>query len=391
MAEITLDGVAKRFPDGTEALRPTSLTIADGELFVLVGPSGCGKSTLLKLIVGLERPTAGEVRVGGETVTGRDPKDRNMAMVFQSYALYPHMSVRDNLAFPLKLAKLDPEQIDRRVEQAAVLLELGALLERKPAALSGGQRQRVAMGRAIVREPAAFLLDEPLSNLDARLRAQMRNELATLQRRLGTTTVYVTHDQTEAMTLGDRIAVLRDGRIQQLGTPRELYLSPANLFVARFIGAPAMNLLPARIDGDRLRLPMTSLALPERLRKGPHAGTDALIAGIRPEHFLIASERRASTDDGAFRARPRFVEWLGADVFVHFEVQAPEAARLAALRRQLQLDKPAGTHDAAPLSLAARIDGKNRVQEGEEIDLAIDPAGLLLFDGDTGEALGPES
>jgi multiple sugar transport system ATP-binding protein len=255
MSDIVLNQVTKRFPDGTEALKPTDLAIADGELFVLVGPSGCGKSTLLKLIVGLEQPSSGSIRVGGEDVTGRDPKDRNMAMVFQSYALYPHMRVRDNLAFPLKLAKLDPAEIERRVAAAAALLELGPLLERKPAALSGGQRQRVAMGRAIVREPAAFLLDEPLSNLDAKLRTQMRNELAALQKRLGTTTVYVTHDQTEAMTLGDRIAVLRGGAVQQIGTPRALYRQPANVFVARFIGAPAMNLLPARIDGDASRCP----------------------------------------------------------------------------------------------------------------------------------------
>jgi len=263
MAEIVLEQVNKRFADGTEGLRPTDLTIRDGELFILVGPSGCGKSTLLKIIVGLERPTSGTVRVGGESVTERDPKDRNMAMVFQSYAIYPHMTVRENMAFPLKLAGMDNAEIAVRVEEAAAILELGGLLERKPAALSGGQRQRVAMGRAIVRQPAAFLLYEPLSNLDAKLRVQMRTELARLQRRLGTTMVYVTHDQTEAMTLGYRIAVLRKGEIQQTGTPRELYGRPANLFVAGFVGSPAINLLPARIEENRLILPMSEVVLPE--------------------------------------------------------------------------------------------------------------------------------
>jgi multiple sugar transport system ATP-binding protein len=386
MAEIVLDKVAKRFPDGTEAVRPTRLTIADGELFVLVGPSGCGKSTLLKIIVGLERPTAGEVWVGGENVTDRDPRERNMAMVFQSYALYPHMSVRDNLAFPLKLAKLDRAEIDRRVARAADLLELDALLERRPAALSGGQRQRVAMGRAIVREPAAFLLDEPLSNLDAKLRGQMRNELAALQRRLGTTTVYVTHDQTEAMTLGDRIAVLRRGEVQQVGSPRDLYRRPANLFVARFIGAPAMNLLPAHIDGAQLRLPMTTLSLPDALRASLPAGTETVIVGIRPEHFRIADDDEADTDDAVLRIRADLVEWLGADVYLHFEVAAG-LDRVPALRRELGPDAHGDGGAKRPLTVTARIAGETRAREGEELALAIEPSGLLLFDAESGERL----
>jgi multiple sugar transport system ATP-binding protein len=390
MAEIVLDKVSKRFPDGTEAVRPTRLTIADGELFVLVGPSGCGKSTLLKIIVGLERPTAGEVWVGGENVTDRDPRERNMAMVFQSYALYPHMSVRDNLAFPLKLAKLDRAEIDRRVAHAADLLELDALLERRPAALSGGQRQRVAMGRAIVREPAAFLLDEPLSNLDAKLRGQMRNELAALQRRLGTTTVYVTHDQTEAMTLGDRIAVLRRGEVQQVGSPRDLYRRPANLFVARFIGAPAMNLLPARIDGEQLRLPMTTLPLPDALRASLPAGTETVIAGIRPEHFRIADADEAETDDAVLHIRAELVEWLGADVYLHFEVAA-ELDGVPALRRELGPDAHGDGGVERPLTVTARIARETRAREGEEIALAIEPSGLLLFDADSGERLGGDT
>ncbi|NBC15086.1 MAG: sn-glycerol-3-phosphate ABC transporter ATP-binding protein UgpC [Gammaproteobacteria bacterium] len=389
MSAITLDSVAKRFPDGTEALKPTELTIEDGELFVLVGPSGCGKSTLLKLIVGLERPSSGEVRVGGETVTGRDPKDRNMAMVFQSYALYPHMSVRDNLAFPLKLAKVDRAEADRRVERAAELLELGELLHRKPAALSGGQRQRVAMGRAIVREPAAFLLDEPLSNLDAKLRVQMRNQLAALQRRLGTTTVYVTHDQTEAMTLGHRIAVLRNGEIQQVGSPQDLYRRPANLFVAGFIGAPAMNLLPARIDGGQLRLPMTSLPMPEGLRDALPAGAEAVIAGIRPEHFRVAGGSAQSTEAGAFRVRPDLVEWLGADVFVHFDVAAQDnSAQAIAGARTTNED--GDTDGDTRLRVTARVASDTDVQAGAEITLAVDADQLLLFDPDSGLRLGPE-
>ena len=268
MAGITLDRVSKRFADGTVAVNDVSLSIADGEFFILVGPSGCGKSTLLNMIVGLEDVSAGEIRVDEQRVNEVDPKDRNMAMVFQSYAIYPHMTVRENMAFPLKLARLPRNEIARRVEQAADMLELRAFLDRKPRSLSGGQRQRVAMGRAMVREPRAFLLDEPLSNLDAKLRVQMRTEIARLQRRLGTTTLYVTHDQTEAMTLGDRIAVLRHGELQQLGTPRELYRQPRNLFVAGFIGSPAMNFFPAELrDNQWIELPMGKAPLPEKTRR----------------------------------------------------------------------------------------------------------------------------
>ena len=386
MSDIVLDNVSKRFPDGTEALQSTSLTIADGELFVLVGPSGCGKSTLLKIIVGLEQPSVGEVRVGGKTVTHQDPKDRNMAMVFQSYALYPHLSVRDNLAFPLKLAKLNGAEIDARVQRVAALLELGTLLKRKPAALSGGQRQRVAMGRAIVREPAAFLLDEPLSNLDAKLRQQMRNELAALQRRLGTTMVYVTHDQTEALTLGDRIAVLRGGRVQQVGSPPELYRRPANLFVAGFIGAPAINLLPARIEGEHLRLPMTTLPLPQALRSALPDRTETVIAGIRPEHFRLADDARADRADAVFSTRAGRVEWLGADVFIHSEVKS-DLGGVPALRQGLEHDAGA----VQPLPVTARIASDAGVADGDEITLAIETSGLLLFDANTGTRLGTQA
>src|SRR5918992_2001279 len=259
MAEIQLREVTKRYPDGTEAVKQVSLEIGDGEFMILVGPSGCGKSTALRMIAGLEEISEGELVIGGEVVNDLAPRDRDIAMVFQNYALYPHMTVRENMGFALKLAKVDSGEINKRVDEAARILDLEQHLERKPANLSGGQRQRVAMGRAIVRDPKAFLMDEPLSNLDAKLRVQTRTALSRLHDRLGTTTIYVTHDQVEAVTLGDRIAVMRAGRIQQVGTPTDLYEHPVNLFVAGFIGSPAMNFLPGQLDGDRLRTPIGDL------------------------------------------------------------------------------------------------------------------------------------
>src|SRR5215203_1369779 len=272
MAEIVLDHVTKRYPDGFEAVKDMSLDIRDGEFMILVGPSGCGKSTALRMIAGLEDITDGDLRIGDEVVNDRAPKDRDIAMVFQNYALYPHMTVRDNMGFALKLAKVDQAEINQKVEEAARILDLEAHLDRKPANLSGGQRQRVAMGRAIVRDPRAFLMDEPLSNLDAKLRVQMRTEVSRIQNRLGTTTVYVTHDQTEAMTLGDRVAVMRTGVLQQVASPMELYAEPDNLFVAGFIGSPAMNFMPAHVEGDRLRLPMVDVALRDEHRAALQAG-----------------------------------------------------------------------------------------------------------------------
>src|SRR4051812_23874339 len=259
MANIQLKDVTKRYPDGFEAVKHMDLDINDGEFMILVGPSGCGKSTALRMIAGLEDITEGVLVIGDEVVNDRAPKDRDIAMVFQNYALYPHMTVRDNMGFALKLAKVDKAEIDKRVEEAARTLDLTQHLDRKPANLSGGQRQRVAMGRAIVRDPSAFLMDEPLSNLDAKLRVQMRAEVSRLQDRLGTTTVYVTHDQTEAMTLGDRVAVMRAGVLQQVGPPQELYDHPTNLFVAGFIGSPAMNFMSAHVDGDVVALPMAKV------------------------------------------------------------------------------------------------------------------------------------
>src|SRR5919106_691671 len=266
MAQITMEGLTKRYPDGYEAVRDMDLEIADGEFVILVGPSGCGKSTALRMIAGLEDITEGELRIGDEVVNDRAPKDRDVAMVFQNYALYPHMSVRENMGFALKLRKLDQSEIDSKVTEAARILDLEQHLDRKPSQLSGGQRQRVAMGRAIVRDPAAFLMDEPLSNLDAKLRVQMRTEVSRIQQTLGTTTVYVTHDQTEAMTLGDRVAVMRAGVIQQVGTPMELYQRPRNLFVAGFIGSPSMNFLAGQVQNGRVKLPGFEVDLPAEAR-----------------------------------------------------------------------------------------------------------------------------
>src|SRR3954467_18728 len=295
MAEITFENIWKRYPDGYEAVKDMNLEIRDGEFMILVGPSGCGKSTALRMVAGLEEISDGSLIIGGERVNELAPRDRDIAMVFQNYALYPHMTVRENMGFALKLAKTDKGEIDRKVDEAAKILELQQHLERKPANLSGGQRQRVAMGRAIVRDPKAFLMDEPLSNLDAKLRVQMRTQVSRIQQQLGTTTVYVTHDQTEAMTLGDRVAVMRAGIIQQVDTPKVLYDDPANLFVAGFIGSPSMNFLPARLEGDTIKLPFGETAISDSLRSklqaaaGGHKGGQDVIAGVRPEHFEDAA------------------------------------------------------------------------------------------------------
>jgi multiple sugar transport system ATP-binding protein len=379
MAEIELDRVGKRFPDGTETLKSVSFTIRDGELFILVGPSGCGKSTLLNLIVGLEEASAGEIRVNGRVVNHLDPKDRNMAMVFQSYAIYPHMSVRDNIAFPLRLAKLSKAVIDRRVAEAAAILELTPLLERKPASLSGGQRQRVAMGRALVREPQVFLLDEPLSNLDARLRVQMRSEIAGLQKRLGATMIYVTHDQTEAMTLGDRVAVMNLGEVQQIGTPQALYRHPANLFVAGFIGSPAMNLLPAAVAGSKLLLPIGEIELPENETARLPTACAYAVAGIRPEHFRPAGVASSSPDTLVWDALAERIEWLGAELYVYSQARFPAEWRKADWPEELQ-DRLAGD---STIPLIARLDPSTPVRQGEKLSLQCDRRNIQLFDIET--------
>src|SRR5215207_97484 len=323
MADIVLDHVSKRFPDGTVAVDDANLDIDDGEFVILVGPSGCGKSTCLNMIAGLEDITDGELRIGGRVVNQLAPKDRDIAMVFQSYALYPHMTVRENMGFGLKLAHADRAEIDRKVRQAAELLELSELLDRKPANLSGGQRQRVAMGRAIVRSPQAFLMDEPLSNLDAKLRVQMRTTVSRLQSQLGTTMVYVTHDQTEAMTLGDRVAVMRGGVIQQVDTPEELYDRPRNLFVAGFIGSPSMNFLPARLEGDTIKLPFGDTPIPDEVRGRMTGNGNArdVIAGARPEHFED-SDVEPDRPGLRFSAPVSVVESMGSELYAYFDVEA---------------------------------------------------------------------
>jgi multiple sugar transport system ATP-binding protein len=381
MAEITIDHVTKRYPDGTEAVKDANLDIADGEFVILVGPSGCGKSTLLRMIVGLEDISEGEIRIGENVVNDKPPRERNLAMVFQNYALYPHLTVRENMAFPLRLAKVPDAEVNRRVEEAAEILELTEHLDRKPANLSGGQRQRVAMGRAIVREPSAFLLDEPLSNLDAKLRVQMRTEIARLQHRLKTTTVYVTHDQTEAMTLGDRVAVLRKGVVQQVASPRQLYQNPVNLFVAGFIGSPAMNFLPADVDGTTVRLPMASFEAPAGSRDAI-AGHQKLIAGIRPEDFHdVATTPDRPAGAATFRAKVDVIEWMGSEVFVYFPVGRGEHRdQLAELAQELESVEGPGAEE----QVIARLDADSKVREGQEAELWFDPEQVHLFDPDSG-------
>jgi multiple sugar transport system ATP-binding protein len=389
MAEIVLNSISKRFPDGFEAVKDMNLEIGDGEFMILVGPSGCGKSTALRMIAGLEDISEGELRIGDRVVNQMAPKDRDIAMVFQTYALYPHMTVRENMAFPLKLANVPKEQIDRKVGEAARILDLEQHLDRRPANLSGGQRQRVAMGRAIVRDPSAFLMDEPLSNLDAKLRVQMRTEVARIQSDLGTTTVYVTHDQTEAMTLGDRVAVMRSGVLQQVGSPAELYNDPVNLFVAGFIGSPAMNFMPAQLDGDRVKLPLGEARLSDRLRDhvGDGGGRQA-IAGIRPESFEDAAlVGRGDRGRGiTFRTKIDLLESMGSELYAYFRV---EAQHLESQELQ-ELAEDAGAAElprSGEGQVVARLDAASAVRRGEEAELWVDTEKLHLFDPATGHSL----
>ena len=382
VAEIVLDKVSKVFSGGVVAVDGVSLTIGSGEFLVLVGPSGCGKSTLLRMIAGLEEATGGTISIGEVDVTDLAPRKRDIAMVFQSYALYPHMTVRQNLGYGLKVRKTPKREIVERVVRAAELLGLDELLDRKPAALSGGQRQRVAMGRAIVREPKAFLMDEPLSNLDAKLRVSMRAQLAALHSRLATTTIYVTHDQIEAMTLGQRVAVMRDGRIQQVDTPQELYACPANLFVAAFIGSPAMNLVEAEVDAGRLRFGGHAIPLP-----ATHAPPSSrVIAGIRPEAF--EDEAFAEPSLPRIGVQVEVVEELGADTHVLFSVDAP--------RVEVSEVREAAGDDDALLATAegslftARVDPGTSAKPGQPLQLAVDPSRFHYFDSETGLRLEPD-
>jgi multiple sugar transport system ATP-binding protein len=392
LADIVLDKVTKKYPDGTTAVHEIDLSIADGEFIILVGPSGCGKSTTLNMIAGLEDITSGELRIAGQRVNDKAPKDRDIAMVFQSYALYPNMTVRENMAFPLRLAKLDKKVITEKVDEAAKVLELTDYLDRKPANLSGGQRQRVAMGRAIVRSPKAFLMDEPLSNLDAKLRVQMRTQVSRLQKQLATTTVYVTHDQTEAMTLGDRVVVMRGGYIQQVGDPQTLYDNPLNLFVAGFIGSPSMNFLAVTIEDGRLRTPLGDLPLDARLRQTLSAA-DApkeLILGIRPEHFedasLIEEHQRARGFE--FDAPVDLVESMGSDKYVYLTVEGDQAA--AADLEDLAAD--AGGADLPPQdSLVTRLSAESRVRDGRDARIWMNLDKIHLFDPRDGRNITLES
>ena len=381
MAEIVLSHLHKSYANGATAVKDLNLTIGDGEFLILVGPSGCGKTTTLNMIAGLEDNSSGELRIDGERMNEKAPKDRDIAMVFQSYALYPHMTVRQNIAFPLTLAKMKKADIAQKVAETAKILDLTDLLDRKPSQLSGGQRQRVAMGRAIVRHPKAFLMDEPLSNLDAKLRVQMRGEIARLQRRLGATTVYVTHDQTEAMTLGDRVVVMHGGVAQQIGTPEELYERPANLFVAGFIGSPAMNFFSATLTAMGLRLPFGEVTLetevPDALEQ--HAKPANVIVGVRPEHLTDAALIDAYQRIGAltFEVKVDLVESLGADKYVYFTTAG-------GVVHSAQLDELAAESEAHEGQFVARVPAESRAAIGQSIELALDTTKIAVFDAESG-------
>jgi multiple sugar transport system ATP-binding protein len=394
VAEIVLEHITKRFPDGALAVNDFNLDIADGEFVILVGPSGSGKSTVLNMIAGLEDITSGELLIGGKVVNDKSPKDRDIAMVFQSYALYPHMTVRENMGFALKLAKVPKATINEKVEEAARILDLTQHLDRKPANLSGGQRQRVAMGRAIVRDPAAFLMDEPLSNLDAKLRVQTRTEVSRLQRRLGTTMVYVTHDQTEAMTLGDRLAVLRNGVLQQVGSPEDMYGRPVNLFVAGFIGSPAMNFMPGTAEDGKMRTPLGDIPLHDRLRQAlerAKAPRD-LIIGIRPENFEDSSlVSAANRPEGiTFHATIDVLESLGSDVFVYFTKELAQGVDAAELQ-ELAADSGRAEAGTSGDTVVARLDTATTIREGHDAELWLDSRTLHLFDPGTGRNLSLEA
>ena len=391
MGAIDIKSAGKIYPNGTRALEDVSITINDGEFVVLVGPSGCGKTTLLRMVAGLEDITEGEISIGDKTVNDVAPKDRDIAMVFQNYALYPHMSVFDNMAFSLKLRKLPKDEIDKKVKDAAKTLEISELLDRKPKALSGGQRQRVAMGRAIVRNPQAFLMDEPLSNLDAKLRVQMRAELGQLHTQLQTTTLYVTHDQVEAMTMGDRVAVIRKGELQQINTPREIYLNPKNIFVAGFIGSPSMNFVYANVGVNKNSIQL-NFGNDQVEYKGEKLGelkafeNKEIVMGIRPEAFEDGNYANASEFSESIKVSVSLLEQLGSDSYIHFykdikpvqteaieEILADEGEDISVLGDNTKF--------------IARINPNSTVVEGKEIELKIDPSKLHFFDPETGDAI----
>ena len=391
MGAIDIKSAGKIYPNGTRALEDVNITINDGEFVVLVGPSGCGKTTLLRMVAGLEDITEGEISIGDKTVNDVAPKDRDIAMVFQNYALYPHMSVFDNMAFSLKLRKLPKDEIEQKVKEAAKTLEISELLDRKPKALSGGQRQRVAMGRAIVRNPQAFLMDEPLSNLDAKLRVQMRAELGQLHTQLQTTTLYVTHDQVEAMTMGDRVAVIRKGELQQIDTPREIYLKPKNIFVAGFIGSPSMNFVYANVGVNKNSIQL-NFGSDQVEYKGEKLGelkafeNKEIVMGIRPEAFEDGNYANESEFSESIKVSVSLLEQLGSDSYIHFykdikpvqteaieEILADEGEDISVLGDNTKF--------------IARINPNSTVVEGKEIELKIDPTKLHFFDPETGDAI----
>jgi multiple sugar transport system ATP-binding protein len=395
VAEIAFEQVTKVYDDGTLAVDELDLVIQDAELMVVVGPSGCGKTTALRMLAGLEEISDGEIRIGEEVVNDLTPKERDIAMVFQNYALYPHMTVAQNLAFGLRFRKLPKSEIKERVGRAAKLLEIDEYLDKKPRALSGGQRQRVAMGRAIVREPQAFLMDEPLSNLDAKLRVQMRGEIHDLQRRLGVTTLYVTHDQVEAMTLGDRVAVMLDGRLQQVAPPQALYERPVNEFVAGFIGSPSINMVEAELASSNgglsvsfggHRLAVDDVVVRARPALADYVGRTVLL-GIRPEHIEDAALDPDTPPDRRIRTTCDLTEPLGAEVLVHFAVSAPViVAGVAGADDPALGAPPPGSEDGAA-RLIARVDPRSRITESSEIELAVDTSRLYFFDPDSREAV----
>jgi len=399
MASVTIAGVEKVYGDGTHAVKDLSIDVADGELLVLVGPSGCGKTTALRMVAGLEQITGGTISIGDQVINHLDPGERDIAMVFQSYALYPHMSIYDNIAFPLKLAKVPKAERDEKVRRISRVVGLDEHLGRKPRQLSGGQRQRVAMARAIVREPQAFLMDEPLSNLDAKLRVQMRAGIAELQRELGVTTLYVTHDQVEAMTLGDRVAVMRRGYLQQLAPPEEIYRRPANMFVASFTGSPPMNLMAGRLaaDGETLAVGDCELRLGESERRPAHAafaGRDVVV-GIRPERTADAS----LADGGAAAAAGRTLrgvvavrEALGSDVLVYFHLDGlgPLPKATWALANDVapeEVEREVGEQELDRVTVVARLGADSRVRVEDRVEVVVEPGAVQLFDPETGDAI----
>jgi multiple sugar transport system ATP-binding protein len=393
VAAVAFDDVSKIYPDGTRAVSSLDFEVADGEFMVLVGPSGCGKTTALRMVAGLEEVSEGTVRIGDRAVNDLPSRDRDIAMVFQSYALYPHLSVYDNIAFGLKLKKMPKEEIDRRVQEAARVLDLTGFLDRKPKNLSGGQRQRVAMGRAIVRQPQAFLMDEPLSNLDAKLRVQMRAEIARLQQDLGVTTLYVTHDQVEAMTMGDRVAVMRKGQLQQVATPQELYDTPVNLFVGGFIGSPSMNMLEGTLEGEgrnlSVRVGAYVLSLDEALLEARPGiagyGGKPVIVGIRPEDLEDAAIAGEAPAGRTLRGTVELQEALGSEIMVHLGVDAPPAVTDEV--RELAADVGLGAPTAGEnrhSTIVGRFSARSRVRPGEAVEAVVDTRFLHFFDPETG-------